>query len=148
MGNDVSCKMTDFLKGYENETFLRERAKATASVHPSYFKGQIILYETFLNDVYMTDQIGQIIAPTLVICGDEDTLKPIQFSKMIHEKIKGSKLEILRHCGHVAIFEKTKEYIRLWEERKAKWYRNAVNSPTLEEYLYHTFYKDVENNEL
>jgi tryptophan halogenase len=48
----------------------------------------------------------------------------------------------------INIFEKTKEYIRLWEERKAKWYRNAVNSPTLEEYLYHTFYKDVENNEL
>jgi 3-oxoadipate enol-lactonase len=93
----------------ENKDFLEARAKATASVHPSYFKGQIILYQTFLDDVYMSDRLEEITAPTLVICGDDDQLKPLTFSRLIHEKIKGSKLIILKDCGHVAIFEKAKE---------------------------------------
>jgi len=93
----------------ENKEFLEARAKATASVHPSYFKGQIILYETFLNDVYITNQLSRITAPTLVICGDDDQLKPVIFSKLIHENIRGSELKILNDCGHVAIFEKAKE---------------------------------------
>jgi tryptophan halogenase len=45
----------------------------------------------------------------------------------------------------ISILEKTNEYCRVWEERKAKWQRNAMNSPLLSEYLYHTFYKKDED---
>jgi tryptophan halogenase len=45
----------------------------------------------------------------------------------------------------ISILEKTNEYCRVWEERKAKWQRNAMNSPLLSEYLYHAFYKKDED---
>jgi hypothetical protein len=44
------------------------------------------------------------------------------------------------------IFEKISKQCEVWEERKAKWYRNAMNSPTVKDYLYHNFYKPKEEN--
>lgn len=93
----------------ENRLFLEERAKATSKVHESYFDGQITLYETFINDVYMTNRLKEIKAPTLIVCGDQDRLKPLKFSKIIHQKILNSEMVILENCGHVAIFEKPNE---------------------------------------
>lgn len=93
----------------ENKSALEDRAKATAKVPASYFEGQVTLYRTFLNDVYMTDRLKEIQAPTLIICGDQDKLKPLKFSKIIHQEIKHSELVVLEDCGHVAIFEKSNE---------------------------------------
>jgi tryptophan halogenase len=46
----------------------------------------------------------------------------------------------------IDIFQKTNEFINVWEERKAKWNRNAMNSPSISQYLYEAFYKDSEEN--
>ncbi len=104
----------------ENMAFLETRAQATKHVDPSYLEGQIILYKTFKDDVYMTDQLHKIKAPTLVICGKDDILKPPKFSKIIKDEIKDSKLVLLEDCGHVAIFEKSEEIIELTKEWIAK----------------------------
>jgi 3-oxoadipate enol-lactonase len=96
-----------FLK--KNKKSMEERAIATSKVPDSYFEGQIKLYETFIHDVNMTDRLHEIKAPTLVVCGDQDHLKPLKFSKKIHDEILGSELVVLEDCGHVAIFEKPNE---------------------------------------
>ncbi len=97
----------------ENKEFLEKRALATKHVQPSYLEGQIILYKTFNDDVYMTNRLKDINAHTLIICGMDDILKPPKFSKMIEAEIKDSKLVLLEDCGHVAIFEKSDEIIEL-----------------------------------
>lgn len=97
----------------ENKEFLESRAKATAHVDPSYLEGQIELYRTFNNDVYMTNRLKEIKAPTMVICGEDDMLKPVRFSKLIHQEIEGSEFVLLPECGHVAIFEKPNELVSL-----------------------------------
>ena len=97
----------------ENKDFLEKRAQATKHVDPSYLEGQITLYKTFNNDVYMSNQLKAIDAPTLIICGMDDILKPPKFSKIINEEISSSKLILLEDCGHVAIFEKADEIINL-----------------------------------
>jgi 3-oxoadipate enol-lactonase len=61
----------------------------------------------------MTNRLNEIKAPTLIICGMDDILKPPKFSKIIQDEIKGSELVLLEDCGHVAIFEKYKEIIDL-----------------------------------
>ncbi|TVP86349.1 MAG: alpha/beta hydrolase [Acholeplasmataceae bacterium] len=93
----------------ENKAFLEERAKATAHVDPSYFEGQIALYQTFNQDIQMTDRLKEINAPVLVVCGEDDKLKPRRFSKIIHDEIAQSEYVIIPECGHVTIFEKPKE---------------------------------------
>ncbi len=93
----------------ENEDFLAKRAKGMNMIPKDYFDGQVGLYKTFLSDVTMTKELGNIICPTLVICGEEDTLKPPKFSKIIHNNITNSQYMTIPDCGHVTIFEKPDE---------------------------------------
>jgi len=102
-----SLYSTDFIE--KNREFLKDRAKATKNISPEYFTGQVSLYQTFKNDVYMTDILKSIKSPTLVICGEEDVLKRPSFSKLLHENIQNSEYVLLPGCGHVAIFEKPNE---------------------------------------
>ena len=57
----------------------------------------------------MTDRLHEIKCPALIICGDQDFLKPIKFSQILADKISNSEFVILPNCGHVSIFEKPKE---------------------------------------
>ena len=93
----------------KNMEMLKSRAKAFKEISDSYFDGQIELYDTFLNDVYITDQLSRIDCPVLVVCGEDDILKPPKFSKLIADSVKNSEYVIIPNCGHVAIFEKPNE---------------------------------------
>ncbi|MDL2323946.1 alpha/beta hydrolase [Ruminococcaceae bacterium OttesenSCG-928-A16] len=97
----------DFIK--KNQKMLAERAKATKAMPPEYLMGQKILYDTFLNDVTMTEELHKIQCPALVLCGEEDILKPPKFSQIMADHIPGAEYITLPHCGHVGIFEKPKE---------------------------------------
>ncbi|SMC85812.1 alpha/beta fold hydrolase [Papillibacter cinnamivorans] len=90
----------------EHGEMLDQRAKACRLLPPDYLEGQKILYETFEKDVYMTDELHKIQAPTLVIVGQEDILKRVKFSDIIAREIPDTEYVILPDCGHVGIFEK------------------------------------------
>lgn len=89
-----------------NLDMLKKRANSMNKVPKDYFEGQINLYNTFLSDVYMTEELHKIQAKALVICGQNDILKPVKFSKIIADNIPISELAIIPDCGHVTIFEK------------------------------------------
>lgn len=89
-----------------NREMLNKRTEAMKTMAPSYFDGQITLYETFLNDVTMTSDLPKISCPALVVCGETDILKPRKFSEIIAKNIKNAELLIIPDCGHVTIFEK------------------------------------------
>ena len=90
----------------KNKEFLEERAQAMRGIPADYFEGQIKLYDAFLEDVYMTNELDQIKCPTLVICGEEDILKERKFSEIIAREIENSEFVLIPDCGHVTIFEK------------------------------------------
>lgn len=90
----------------KNQDMLNRRTQAMKSTDPSYFEGQITLYETFLNDVTMTADLKTITCPTLVVFGENDILKPRKFSQIIVDEIKHAEYLTLPDCGHVTIFEK------------------------------------------
>lgn len=58
----------------------------------------------------INDRISEIKAPTLIIVGEEDILIPPTYSKILHKKIEGSKLIIMKNCGHVPPIEKPEEF--------------------------------------
>lgn len=93
----------------KNGEMLSQRAKAMNAIGSDYFDGQITLYDTFLNDVTMTSELHRIQCPTLILCGELDTLKPVKFSAILAETIPNTEYLILPDCGHVAIFEKPNE---------------------------------------
>lgn len=92
-----------------NREKLAGRAKAIKENPGGYLEGQKILYDTFLQDVTMTDQLVGVQCPALVLCGEEDILKPPRFSKIIADHIPRAEYLTIPSCGHVAIFEKPGE---------------------------------------
>jgi 3-oxoadipate enol-lactonase len=52
---------------------------------------------------------ARISCPTLLVTGDEDAVAPAQSVRMMGEKIKGSRVEVLRGCGHWTPIEKPDE---------------------------------------
>lgn len=97
----------------ENKDVLDARARAFKKIDSSYFDGQKILYDTFAEDVTMTDELNKIACPTLVLCGQEDILKPQKFSEIIYRNIPDCEFAVLPHCGHVTIFEQPKVLLSL-----------------------------------
>jgi 3-oxoadipate enol-lactonase len=114
---DFFCGMAPTIYGNsfmtENKAFLEKRANAMNKVPKDYYTGQIDLYDTFVQDVHMTEELPKISCPALVVCGTEDILKEPKFSKIIADSIPNSEYVLIPDCGHVTIFEKPKELASL-----------------------------------
>jgi 3-oxoadipate enol-lactonase len=55
----------------------------------------------------------RIACPALLITGDEDVVAPPQSVRMMAQKISGSRVDVLRGCGHWTPVEKPEECIEL-----------------------------------
>ena len=68
---------------------------------------------------------SRIDCPTLLVTGDEDAVAPPQAVRMMGERIAGSRVEVLRGCGHWTPVEKPEECIGLLQrfllERRPTW---------------------------
>ena len=62
------------------------------------------------------DQVANIKVRTLIICGSEDMLTPVKYSKYLNEKIANSILKIIDGSGHMVMLEKPKEFNSILEE--------------------------------
>ena len=51
------------------------------------------------------DRLSQITVPTLIIAGENDTLAPPRFSRMLHDAIPNSKLLIIENTSHYLVLE-------------------------------------------
>jgi 3-oxoadipate enol-lactonase len=74
-------------------------------IPPAFFDGQVALYETFAT-INMTADLPKIKCPTLVVCGQDDILKPVKFSKIISDAIANSEFALVPDCGHACLLEK------------------------------------------
>jgi pimeloyl-ACP methyl ester carboxylesterase len=68
---------------------------------------------------------SKIACPALLVTGDEDVVAPPQSVRMMGEKIPGSRMEVLRGCGHWTPVEKPEECIALLQQflsqRRSAW---------------------------
>ncbi len=69
--------------------------------------GSEITYQDFkICDNFDTlDKTSTISIPCLILCGDSDYLTPVKYSQFFHEKIKKSKLVIIKKAGHMIMLE-------------------------------------------
>ncbi len=56
------------------------------------------------------DELGQISAPTHVICGEEDIFIPLRFSRELVSAIPGAMLTVIPEAGHGMFWEATDEF--------------------------------------
>lgn len=60
-----------------------------------------------------TDDLSNINAPTLIIVGREDPIRPISDAEFMHERIEDSRLEIIEDAAHMTNMEQADIFNRL-----------------------------------
>ncbi len=59
---------------------------------------------------YLVDRLHEISVPTLIVNGEKDQGIPLMYAQRAHELIAGSKLYVLKDCGHWAQREMPEEF--------------------------------------
>lgn len=57
--------------------------------------------------------LSLIVAPTLIVFGQNDDVTPLYLAKRFHRKIKNSNLVIMQNAGHFCFQEKKVEFLRI-----------------------------------
>lgn len=67
-----------------------------------------VLYNDFAacNAFDVTDRLGEIAAPTVVVCGAEDRMTPPKYAAYLRDKIPGATLHLIEGAGHMVMLEK------------------------------------------
>lgn len=60
--------------------------------------------------------LADIQVPTLVIVGADDQITPVEEAQFIHQRIAGSRLEIIAECGHLPPLEHPELTTRLLQQ--------------------------------
>jgi len=60
---------------------------------------------TFMQEHSADDVLETITVPTLIFAGEYDLFTPLELSKEMHQRIRGSELQLIKHGSHAAIAE-------------------------------------------
>jgi 3-oxoadipate enol-lactonase len=69
------------------------------------FEAFVHLMEAFLA-LDITNRLHEIVAPTLVVVGEEDILKPRKYAEIIAREIPDAEFALIPHAGHAAMWER------------------------------------------
>ena len=75
-----------------------------AEYPPEFFPAFANLCDAFL-DLNLTPRLAEIACPTLVVCGEEDALKPVRYSQTIASGVPGAQLLVVPEAGHAVVLE-------------------------------------------
>jgi pimeloyl-ACP methyl ester carboxylesterase len=80
-------------------------AKRLGQTRPSVLHSDLLASEAF----DMTDRIGQISQPALVICGSEDRMTPARNAYFLADSLPNAQLQIIAGAGHMVMIERPGE---------------------------------------
>jgi 3-oxoadipate enol-lactonase len=84
--------------------FVEQGRARFRALPPEWFAGLADLCDAFLA-LDVTERLGDIHAPTLVVCGERDALKPLAYSRTIASRIEGAKLHVIEGAPHAVVIE-------------------------------------------
>ena len=61
--------------------------------------------EAIIGRIDSRPTLARIACPTLVLCGREDAILPLEVSEEMHAGIAGSRLVVVERCGHMSTME-------------------------------------------
>lgn len=66
-----------------------------------------------LPKIDVTDRLGAVACPAIVIVGEEDLGTPVDMARAMHAALPGAELAILRHASHLSNMEQPDEFTRV-----------------------------------
>ncbi|MBV1774663.1 alpha/beta fold hydrolase [Burkholderiaceae bacterium DAT-1] len=97
-----------WMPGYLKEFYARERA-ASADEQEAIFK------ESFMQPMMLKDKLPHVVAPTLILWGDDDRILDISSIQPFREGLPHAEIAVLPACGHLPMLEKPAETARVWQ---------------------------------
>lgn len=76
----------------------------------------------------VTSELGRIAVPTLIVVGDGDKTTPVHSSKRIHERVRGSELQVLSPAAHLSNVEQSDPFNALMVRFLDRQFSNAPSS--------------------
>ncbi|MGA7193133.1 MAG: alpha/beta hydrolase [Anaerolineales bacterium] len=68
---------------------------------PAVLYGDLMACDAF--DVM--HQLSKLSLPTLIVCGSDDQMTPLNYSEFLHKHIVGARLEVVPNAGHMVMLE-------------------------------------------
>jgi pimeloyl-ACP methyl ester carboxylesterase len=97
VGNLLSWSFSSFA----SERLVELAASRMREVRPSVLYGDLLACSCF----DFTEQLGDVQAPVLILCGSDDRLTPVRYSQFMAGVIPGATLEIIPNAGHMVLQE-------------------------------------------
>lgn len=91
--------------------FIKDNKDYLESLPPHVFR-----YLRFFKGYMADESVVKINAPTLIIVGRDDKVTPVEQSKLLHDLIPSSRLQIIDGAGHLVLYEKPFEINKLIHE--------------------------------
>jgi len=118
--NSLKNNYQEFLIGLPMGAFYRKTSKEIkkALVIEIEKTNPEVTYADFkiCDNFDVMDKVASINVPCLIVCGNEDKLTPIKYSQYLKDKIKDSKLVVIKDSGHMSMLEKPNEVNKAIEE--------------------------------
>jgi len=93
---------------FTDEEMIQLGASEMAKTPPSVLHGDFLACDRF----NICNKLTNILHPTLILCGEDDQLTPVKYSKFLSENIPNSNLKIFPGAGHMVMLEKPGEINR------------------------------------
>jgi 3-oxoadipate enol-lactonase len=91
-----------------NPNFFEESESLINKLPPDYFEAFARLALS-AQQINITEKIKDIQCPSLVICGENDILLPVEYSRVIADSIPNSEFITIPNAGHAVVLEKPDE---------------------------------------
>lgn len=87
---------------------LEDRRKWFVNQPPEFIRGFVRLAETVRN-LDIRDKLGEIQCPCMIMCGDQDVMIPVKFSRRLAQLIPSSEFVVIPDGPHGIVLEKPNE---------------------------------------
>jgi len=124
----------EFIKNVFHPDSLTDKTELVKSLRSVVFGNSKVIIASGLTALAERSEtcsaLSSISIPTLIICGREDVVTPLEQSEFMHKQIKGSVLKVIDNAGHVSNLEQPEEFNKSLTE-----FLNSLHSISHQEHI-------------